>query len=122
MTKNIKNLAKSVKARLKNIARDEGINFNQILLLYFHERLLYRLSVSDYSSNFLLKGGVLILSTTSFKTRPTKDIDFLAKAISNKPADIKNAFQLISKIDCNDGVNFDKKSIIADKIVVRSSI
>ena len=33
MNKNIKNMAASVKARLKNIAREEKINFNQVLLL-----------------------------------------------------------------------------------------
>jgi len=35
MSHDIKNIEASVKAWLKNIAKDENINFNQILLLYF---------------------------------------------------------------------------------------
>jgi len=35
MRHDIKNIEASVKARLKNIAKDKNINFNQILLLYF---------------------------------------------------------------------------------------
>ncbi|GAB6137981.1 nucleotidyl transferase AbiEii/AbiGii toxin family protein [Halanaerobaculum tunisiense] len=111
-----KNIEASIKDRLLNIAKSEGINFNQILLLYFHERLLYRLSKSKYKSNFFLKGGILILSSTDFKTRPTKDIDFLAQNISNDPADIKNVFQKICQIKCNDGVEFDPQSITAEVI------
>ncbi|MFW6047292.1 MAG: nucleotidyl transferase AbiEii/AbiGii toxin family protein [Candidatus Woesearchaeota archaeon] len=79
MNADIKNMAASVRARLLNLAKKRDINFNQILLLYMQERLLYRLSISKYKDKFFLKGGVLILSLTNFKTRPTKDLDFLAK-------------------------------------------
>ena len=74
MNDDIKNMAASVRARLKNIAEKKNINFNQILLLYFQERLLYRMSISSYKNKFFLKGGLLILSLTDFKTRLTKDI------------------------------------------------
>ncbi len=44
----MKNIAASVRARLLNITRAEGLNFDLVLLLYMQERLLYRLSISDY--------------------------------------------------------------------------
>jgi predicted nucleotidyltransferase component of viral defense system len=116
MSHDIKNIEASVKARLKNIAKDENINFNQILLLYFQERLLYRISISNYKEKFFLKGGLLILSLNNFKTRPTKDIDFLACGVSNDIDDIKNIFHEISNIKVNDGVNFDSDSIETEKI------
>lgn len=50
-----KNIVASVQARLKNIARQEGQSFDLILLLYFQERFLYRLSVSAYADKFVLK-------------------------------------------------------------------
>ena len=77
---------------------------------------LYRLSKSKYNSNFLLKGGVFILSTTSFKTRPTKDIDFLGQHISNDPEKVKDIFQGICQIEYQDGVKFDPASITAEII------
>jgi len=116
MNDDIKNMADSVRARLLNLAKKEDINFNQILLLYMQERLLYRLSISKYKDKFFLKGGVLILSLTNFKTRPTKDLDFLARNISNDPEQIKNIFKEISEIKCNDGVSFNSESITVEKI------
>ena len=112
----IKNMAASVRARLLNLAKKENINFNQILLLYMQERLLYRLSVSKYKNKFFLKGGVLILSVTNFKTRPTKDLDFLVKNISNDLDYIQNIFKEICKIECNDGVSFNSDNIKVENI------
>lgn len=52
-----KNLPASVLARLKNIAVKQKFNFNILLIRYGVERFLYRLSVSPYSSSFVLKGA-----------------------------------------------------------------
>ena len=62
MNDDIKNIAASIRARLLNLAKKEDINFNQILLLYMQERLLYRLSISKYKDKFFLKGGVLCIN------------------------------------------------------------
>jgi len=113
---NIKNMAASVRARLKNIAKEENINFNQILLLYFQERLLYRISITSYKNKFFLKGGLLILSLTEFKTRPTRDIDFLARGVANDIDDIQDLFRKVCDIKVNDGVTFDSDTIVAERI------
>jgi hypothetical protein len=42
----VRNIDASIKARLKNIAKEYKKTFNLILQLYTQERLLYRLSVS----------------------------------------------------------------------------
>lgn len=92
---NVKNISASVRERLKNIAKQSGKTFDLILLLYFQERLLYRLSISNYRDKFVLKGGLFLFSLTQFKSRPTKDIDFLARQISNDIQYIKAAFESI---------------------------
>jgi predicted nucleotidyltransferase component of viral defense system len=74
------NIAESVKARLKNIAVAEKKPFNYILMHYFIERLLYRLSISAYAGNFILKGGLLLYTVLGNKARTTRDIDLLASA------------------------------------------
>lgn len=69
----IKNIPASVSERLKNIAKKSGKSFDTLLLFYFQERFLYRLSISDYRDKFILKGGLFLFSQTQFKARPTKD-------------------------------------------------
>lgn len=54
-----KNIAASVRAKLKNKAKDEGKDFNLILTRYALERFLYRLSISAHRDHFLLKGALL---------------------------------------------------------------
>ncbi|KAF0996511.1 nucleotidyl transferase AbiEii/AbiGii toxin family protein [Geobacillus sp. TFV-3] len=114
---NVKNIPASVGERLKNIAKQSGKTFDFILLLYFQERLLYRLSISNYRDKFVLKGGLFLFSLTQFKSRPTKDIDFLAKQISNDIQYIKAAFESICALTVEeDGVEFDVNGITAERI------
>ncbi len=51
----------SVRARLKQHADKNKQDFNLTLTHYGLERLLYRLSVSEHASNFLLKGALLFV-------------------------------------------------------------
>ena len=70
----------SVKARLKNIADNRGRSLQQILTNYANERFLYRLSISPYRSQFILKGGTLFVVWQNGETfRPTADADLLCQ-------------------------------------------
>jgi len=51
-----RNLAASIRARLKQHADTTKQDFNLTLTHYGLERLLYRLSVSPHATNYLLKG------------------------------------------------------------------
>ena len=53
------NLAASVRARLFNIAKTEGSDFNQVLVRFALERILYRLTRSPHADRFVLKGALL---------------------------------------------------------------
>lgn len=111
-----KDLAASVKARLMRISRDEKRAFNTILLLYMQERLLYRLSLSEYKNRFILKGGLLLFSMNNFKGRPTRDIDFLADDISNELENIRKTFIGICGIQYDDGITYDIDGITVERI------
>lgn len=108
--------ADSVKARLKNLAIKEGKQFDYYLMLYFIERLLYRLSISNYSDVFILKGGLFLYTILDENARATKDVDMLAKEISNQLDSIKAIFLEISSIDVDDGVKFINDSIEVERI------
>lgn len=56
------NNAMSLKARIRNIAKEKNITAQVILQNYMFERLLVRLSKSEYKEKFVLKGGMLVKS------------------------------------------------------------
>lgn len=56
----IKNVSASVRQRLYNRARERGEDFNLVVPRYAVERLLYRLSQSQYANEFVLKGAVVL--------------------------------------------------------------
>ena len=53
------NIAASIRQRLLNLARDRKEEFQLVLIRYTLERLLYRLSRSPHTDQFLLKGAML---------------------------------------------------------------
>lgn len=113
----IKNTGKSIRGRLLNIARREGIFYQTVLTRYFQERLLYRISQTIYRNNFYLKGGALMYAYERFAARPTLDIDFLGSNISNEESVIVAAFREICSVPCQeDGIMFDTERITAVRI------
>ena len=79
----VRNQAASALARLKNQAKTEGISYQMCLQLFFQEEFLRRLSHSKYRENLVLKGGMFIYTLTAFDSRPTRDMDFLMRSLSN---------------------------------------
>ncbi len=116
MAKATKDIAASVRARLLNIARSNGRDFDALLLQYMQERFLYRLSISPYRRNLILKGALLFLAYEMSLLRPTKDIDFLGFSTPNELNEIRNAVVAIASIDLDDGVRFNHKSVIVEQI------
>ena len=68
-----------LKALVKNLAKEKGISAQLIMQNYMLERLLERISLSRYQSNFILKGGYLIASIVGLDTRATMDLDTTVK-------------------------------------------
>jgi predicted nucleotidyltransferase component of viral defense system len=116
-SREIKDLGASVRARLTNIAKETKRDFDAILLQYFQERFLYRLSLSPYRSAFVLKGALLFLVYEMPFLRPTKDIDFLVRSKSKDIGTIKRMIQDITKIEVVDGVRFFPESISLESVM-----
>lgn len=111
-----RNIPASVLARLKNLADKDKIDFNFLLLRYLQERLVARVAISKYSSKFLLKGGLLLVTFDVEKARPTRDIDFLARGVKNQPEVLRTIFSEIVTSELADGVQFVSDSIKVDVI------
>lgn len=110
-----RNRAASVRARLLNKARADGVDFQLLLTRYGLERLLYRLSVSRERDNFLLKGALLFDLWFDVPLRPTRDIDLLGFGLAEIPL-LVAAFEGMCAIEVDDGMVFDAASIRADEI------
>ena len=110
-----RNLAASVRARLLNKAKSDGVDFQRLLIRYALERLLYRLSISPQKDHFLLKGALLFDLWYDFPLRPTRDIDLLGFGLAEIPH-LVAVFEGLCLLDVDDGISFDVKSLKAEDI------
>lgn len=94
----MKDIAASILARLKNQAKETGLSYQMCLQLFCQEEFLRRLSLSQYNSNFVLKGGLFIYTLTEFQSRATQDIDFLMRQLSNDIDKVKGVIEEIIQI------------------------
>ncbi|UXI68091.1 nucleotidyl transferase AbiEii/AbiGii toxin family protein [Tahibacter amnicola] len=109
------NLAASVRARLLLVAKRDATDFNQVLIRFALERLLYRLGISRHADRFLLKGALLFTLWYAMPHRSTRDADLLGSG----PCDldtVRATFQEIAAMDGHDGLMFDPVSVTADPI------
>ena len=105
-----RNLAASVRARLKQHADAAKQDFNLTLTHYGLERLLYRLSVSRHAPNYVLKGALLFQLWYDVPHRPTRDADLLGFG----PDDIDSVmatFREICQVTVEDGIVFNPASV-----------
>jgi predicted nucleotidyltransferase component of viral defense system len=113
----MKNIIASIQAKLRQLAQVDGKNYQLILIRYFQERLIYRISVSEYCENFCLKGGTLLYALEQEKSRPTLDIDLLSLKILPNQSHLKNVFaEICQDNDHQDGVTFNLDSLITSEI------
>lgn len=113
-----KNRVASVKAKLLQIARSTGKNHQLLLLRYFQERFLYRLSQSAYQDKLCLKGAAFLYALQQEKSRITKDIDFLGLGLSANHSSLRKIIAEVCTVEyAADGVVFDLDSLALEDII-----
>lgn len=98
-------LEKSFKSRLRNIAREMRLDPAQLWQNLVLERFLVRLSHSNHSSHFILKGGMLLSHYVELN-RHTQDLDFLVQNLSNEVEVLEKVLTDVIKISVDDGFRF----------------
>ncbi len=98
--------AMSLKARIRNVARQKNIPAQVVLQNYMFERLLVRLSLSIYRDRFVLKGGILVAALVGLDNRVTMDLDTTLKNLPMTPDSIRTALEEICAISCEDDIIF----------------
>ena len=79
--------------------------------LFYFERILERISISNYRGQIILKGGLLLTSIIGDDERTTNDMDATLKGIPLTKNDVEKVFNEILNIDIDDGVSFQIISI-----------
>ena len=102
-----RNIAASVRQRLLNLARQQREEFQAILTRYARERLLYRISQSEYRDTFLLKGATLFSVWSNEPHRATRDLDLLGYGDATVPH-LEQVFRDICRVQVeSDGLELN---------------
>ena len=105
----------SIRARLLQLAKARGEDFNLILTRYALERFLYRLSLAPAREAYWLKGAMLFDLWFDVPHRPTRDADFLGFGSMDVEV-LTSTVREICIITVDDGMVFDPASITVEKI------
>ena len=108
--------AAELRKQLLRLRRTRQEDFQVTLNRYVVERLLYRLSKSEFADSFILKGAMLLGTWTVVPHRATRDVDFLGLG-EDSPERLVTVFrELASAEGANDAVVFDADSVRAEEI------
>lgn len=99
---------------LQREAKRTGRPTDELIQLYALEGFLDRLTRSEFASNFVLKGGVLLAALDA--RRPTRDIDLAAHAFKNTKTETLRIVRRIAEISLDDGLRFDSEHAAAESI------
>lgn len=110
------NVSASVRARLLNLARASGRDFQELVFRYAVERFLARLNRAGYRNRFILKGAMLYVAWKLDDKRTTMDLDLLGHG-NPDPQRLVRVFGEACEIELNeDGLVFESQSLQAAPI------
>jgi len=110
------NLPASIHQRLLNHARAAQRPFNEVLQYFALERFLYRLGVSPYRDQFVLKGALMLTVWRAPLARPTRDIDLLGRTENSVGHIVSLIREICLQRAPEDGIRFDAENITAERI------
>lgn len=101
----------SLKARINNISKEKKVAPQSVLQTYMLERLLERISISEYKDNFILKGGMLISAILGISSRSTMDMDTTVKGFQLTKENLTQILNEICNIQLDDDITFNINKI-----------
>lgn len=110
-------MAASVRERLLQKARKDKRPFDELLQYTAMDRFLYRWSTSKSANHFVLKGALMLRVWNVSERRATRDIDMLAKDISNELGSIVTIIKEVMAVNVeSDGFVFSPETITVARI------
>lgn len=105
------NSARQLKDLIRNLSKKNSADAQILMRNYMMERLLERISVSDYKDKFILKGGMLVAAMVGLDSRSTMDLDATVKGVNITIEDVEKIVTSIISKQIEDGVEFRIKSV-----------
>jgi len=103
--------SRQLKDKIRNLAKEKSADAQILMRTYMMERLLERISISEYKKNFILKGGLLIASLVGLDFRSTMDVDTTIKGFDVNLTSVEQMIQNLIDVPLEDGVLFQIKNI-----------
>ena len=102
---------KELNIKAKELEKKTGLQHLDIYRRFMFERILERISVSNYSENFILKGGLLLSAMFGIESRNTRDIDISIKGIDVSKEKMVEVLNEILSIKLEDDIKFEVVNI-----------
>lgn len=100
-----------LKALVRNKSHGDNAKAMTLIRNFVMERFLERMSLSKYSGNLILKGGLLIASMVGLDNRATMDIDTTIRNYNLSAEDAGKMMEDIIAISIDDGIRFTIKGV-----------
>jgi len=100
-----------LKALVRNLSKSKNVEAEVILRNFMMERLLERISISEYKDSFVLKGGMLIAAIVGIDIRSTMDMDATIRGRLLTQQEIAAIIENIIRVPVNDEVSFTMRGI-----------
>ena len=107
----IYNNSDKLKRYILEISKGDSIKSQTLLRKFFMDSLLYRIHLSKYNNNFILKGGMLVSTILGIEYRSTRDIDVTISNFILNEENIRNIIREICEININDYIKYEVKNI-----------
>ena len=95
----------------KKLAKESGLTQLELYQRFMFERILERISLSEYNENFILKGGLLLSAMLEINSRSTRDMDISIKGIDVSEEKMLQVLNEILSLDIGDGVKFEMVNV-----------
>lgn len=92
-------------------AHESKIPIQQMYGLYAMDRLVLKLSETEFADNLIVKGGFLLTTDLGVSMRSTRDLDFTLENFSLDEDTINELLNIIEAREENDGEHFEFNSI-----------
>lgn len=101
----------AVQAKINSLSKGLNVKVNVLLTTYFFDAFLLRLSKSEYSEDFIFKGGFYLSAIMEIQNRYTKDLDFKLTGQDLEERNLTEIIKEIIAISTDDEITFEFISI-----------
>ena len=103
--------SRQLKALVRNSSHGDNAKAMTLIRNFVMERFLERISLSKYSGNLILKGGLLVASMVGLENRATMDIDTTIRNYNLSAENMRKMVEDIIAVSLDDGIQFAVKSV-----------